>query len=192
MKTTPTLRRQLPSVLLRAALVALLLWSCSDPEVSPVRPQPQPQERSFNKEKTLKPPFLCRPEGPHYNLDVILRGRNWRSLGFVKFRQYQNETQMIHLDTWIYGLDPNTAYVLQRAVDTTLDRNCTSSDWLTLGKGLTPQTITTNSEGVGHEELFRSVAAIPVGTTFDIHFQIANAATGEVVLTSECYQYTVH
>ena len=98
---------------------------------------------------------------------------------------------MIHLDTYIRGLEPNTSYILQRAVDTTLDNNCTSTTWLTLGLGLDPKSIVTNFRGVGHEALFRSVATIPVGTTFDIHFQILKESTMEVVMTSDCYQYTV-
>ena len=63
------------------------------------------------------------------------------------------------------GLQPNTSYQLQRAVDTLLDGNCTSIAWLTLGKGLVPQSIVSNNWGSGVAELFRSMAAIPVGST---------------------------
>ena len=41
------------------------------------------------------------------------------------------------------------------------------------------------------EQLWRDVTAIPSGTEFDIHFQIIDAETLTVVLTSGCYQYTV-
>ena len=98
---------------------------------------------------------------------------------------------MIYLDTWVVGLQPNTSYQLQRAVDTVLDGNCTSTSWLTLGKGLVPQSIVTNNWGSGAAELFRSVAAIPVGSTFDIHFRIVKENTEEVALSSSCYEYTV-
>ena len=40
-------------------------------------------------------------------------------------------------------------------------------------------------------ELFRSVAAFPVGSTFDIHFQVVDATTGAVVLQSRCYEFTI-
>ena len=52
---------------------------------------------------------------------------------------------MIYLDTWVVGLQPNTSYQLQRAVDTVLDGNCTGPSWLTLGKGLVAQSIVTNN-----------------------------------------------
>ena len=65
------------------------------------------------------------------------------------------------------------------------------TDNTTLGKGLTPQSIFTDDEGTGREELFRNLSAFPSGATFDIHFQVIDAATGDVVLTSDCYQFTV-
>jgi hypothetical protein len=121
---------------------------------------------------------------------VILQGAG-RASGFIKFRQYEDESQMIHLDTWIHGLDANTAYQLQRAVDTTLDGDCTSESWLTLGEGLEPLSIVTNGGGAGIAALFRSVASIPVGSTFDIHFRIVKENTNDVVLTSGCHRYTI-
>lgn len=127
---------------------------------------------------------------PNYNLDVNLRGTGKMS-GFIKFQQFSDRPATIFLDTSVQGLEPNTNYVLQRAVDTNLDGNCTSSSWLTLGKELVPQAILTDNMGSGSEALFRGVAAIPSGSTFDIHFQIVNQATSAVVLTSDCYQYTV-
>ena len=86
---------------------------------------------------------------------------------------------VIYLDTWVRDLAPNTSYLLQRAVDTTIDGDCTSTSWLTLGKGLTPQAITTGDRGTGREALFRSVAAFPVGSEFDIHFRVIDEATGK-------------
>ena len=89
------------------------------------------------------------------------------------------------------GLAANTSYVLQRAVDTTIDGDCTSSGWLTLGKGAAPQAILTDDGGTGREELFRSVAAFLPGSRFDIHFRVINPATAAVVLESRCYEFTV-
>ncbi|WP_460911295.1 hypothetical protein [Spirosoma areae] len=127
---------------------------------------------------------------PKYNLDVTLRGTG-KASGFVKFQQFTDRPFTIFLDTSVQGLEPNTNYVLQRAVDTNLDGNCTSTSWLTLGKGLVPQTILTDNLGTGSAALFRDVSAFPSGTTFDIHFQVVNQQTLAVVLTSDCYQYTV-
>jgi hypothetical protein len=166
----------------------MILAACSDePEVVPVRPQ-QPAEAS----EDISDARRRDPNAPNYNLNVLLLPTaKCSGLGFIKFRQNVGEPQLIHLDTWVTGLEPNTNYLLQRAVDTTLDGNCTSSAWLTLGKGLDPFPIVTNKWGFGMAELFRSVSTIPVGSTFDIHFQIIKESTSEVVLTSDCYQYTV-
>jgi hypothetical protein len=62
---------------------------------------------------------------------------------------------------------------------------------LTLGKGSTPQAITTDDKGTGREELFRNLSAFPVGSTFDIHFRVLEQSTSTVVLTSGCYQFTI-
>jgi hypothetical protein len=128
------------------------------------------------------------PETPHFNLEVILRGDGF---GHVKFRQPNDGELIIHLDTWVRDLAPNTSYLLQRAVDVTVDDNCTSTAWLTLGKGTQPQSITTDAKGTGREDLFRSVAAFPVGSEFDIHFRVIHEAASSVVLSSECYQFTI-
>jgi hypothetical protein len=72
-----------------------------------------------------------------------------------------------------------------------VDGNCTSTSWLTLGKGLAPQSILTDEHGKGSESLWRDVTAIPSGSTFDIHFRVLDAVNGEVVLNSDCFQYTV-
>lgn len=129
------------------------------------------------------------PETPPFNLQVVLRGE--LGFGLVKFRQPNDGVPIIYLDTWVRDLAPNASYVLQRAVDTNLDGECTSSAWLTLGKGLTPQTLTTDDRGTAREELWRSVAAFPVGTSFDIHFRVIEVATGDVVLSSGCYRFTI-
>src|SRR5690349_24405098 len=79
------------------------------------------------------------PETPNFNLEVVLRGDGF---GLVKFRQPNDDALIIYLDTKVRGLEPNTAYVLQRAADTNLDGICSSTGWLTLGKGLVAQAIT--------------------------------------------------
>jgi hypothetical protein len=132
------------------------------------------------------------PETPPFNLEVILRDVTGGSgFGHVKFRQPNDADKIIYLESWVRGVEANHAYQLQRAVDTTLDGVCTSTGWLTLGKGLTPQTITTDERGTGRELLFRDVSAIPTGTQFDIHFRLVDAGTGVAVLASGCYRFTV-
>jgi len=128
------------------------------------------------------------PETPNFNLEVVLRGEGF---GLVKFRQPNDGLFIIELDVWLRAMEPNTNYLLQRAVDTNVDGECTSTAWLTLGKGLVPQSITTDETGTGREELFRNVSAFPAGSTFDIHFRVIEQATSEVVLTSKCYQFTI-
>lgn len=123
------------------------------------------------------------------NLEVILRGVGF---GLVKFRQPKDEAAIIYLDTWVRDLAPNTAYLLQRAVDTEVDGGCTGSDWLTLGQGLTPQAITTDERGTGRESLFRDLPLALVGLAFDIQFRVVEQADpAVVVLESACYQYVV-
>lgn len=131
-------------------------------------------------------------EKPNFNLEVILRGEG-NAFGLVKFRQDVDPSKIIALDTWVRDLQPNHSYLLQRAVDpiNVVDGNCTSTSWLTLGKGLTPQSITTDATGTGREDLWRDVSAIASGSSFDIHFRIVDAASMQVVLTSDCYQYMV-
>jgi hypothetical protein len=162
--------------------VALLLIACSSPEVTAPASGPDVTAPAFDAA------HAWGPETPNFNLEVVLRGQGF---GLVKFRQPNDDLLVIHLDTWVRDLAPNTSYLLQRAVDVTVDGNCTSASWLTLGKGTQPQAITTDAAGTGREDLFRSVAAFPVGTRFDIHFRVIEAATSAVVLASDCYQFTI-
>lgn len=163
-----------------APAVALLLVACSGDHPGPMAPA-----ATARPALDATPPW--GPETPNFNLEVQLRGDGF---GLVKFRQPNDAHEIINLDTRLRGMEPNTAYVLQRAVDTNLDGICTSTAWLTLGKGTTPQAITTDDRGSGEEQLFRDVSAFPVGTTFDIHFRLIDAASA-VVLTSDCYQFTI-
>lgn len=128
------------------------------------------------------------PETPAFNLEIILRGEGF---GLVRFRQLNDDARIVYLDVWVRDLAPNTSYLLQRAVDTNVDDNCTSTAWLTLGKGTLPQSITTDATGTGREELFRDLSVFPVGSEFDIHFRVIEERSGAVVLTSQCYQFTI-
>ncbi len=125
----------------------------------------------------------------HFNLNVILTGG--KSFGFIQFTQ--SAAKIVTLDTKVTRLAPNHEYLLQRAVDAinVVDGNCTSTAWLTLGKGLTPQSIMTDANGNGEESLWRDVSGTASGSKFDIHFQIIDATTMAVVLTSDCYWYQV-
>ncbi|MEJ7768376.1 MAG: hypothetical protein WKF89_11240 [Chitinophagaceae bacterium] len=129
---------------------------------------------------------------PCFNLNVNLKGKGTQS-GFSKFRQDPDSARIITLDTRINHLVPRHEYLLQRAVDpiNAVDGNCTSTTWLTLGRGLTAQSILTDGNGNGTETLWRDISAIATGSTFDIHFQIIDATSMAVVLSSDCYQYTV-
>jgi hypothetical protein len=134
------------------------------------------------------------PATPNFNLEVILRpavGGPADGFGLVKFRQPKDADKIVYLGVWVRNLAPNRSYLLQRAVDTTADDVCTGTNWLTLGQGLAPQAITTDETGTGRADLFRNLAAIPLGTEFDIHFRVIDAMTSAVVLESACYQFTV-
>ena len=143
--------------------------------------------------------FSCKknPPGPDdsgFNLNVVLRGDNKSlpgSSGYVEFRQDPDTARIIDLNTWVHNLEPNHSYLLQRAVNPITDPDCSSTAWLTLGLGLTPQDIQTDSKGDGHADLWRAVTAIARGTMFHIHFQIIDATTLSPVLTSDCYDYTI-
>jgi hypothetical protein len=132
------------------------------------------------------------PETPPFNLQVVLRDvTDGSGFGHVKFRQPNDADKIVYLDTWVRDLAPNHSYVLQRAVDPTLDGACTGTAWLTLGKGLAPQAITTDDRGTGREALFRDLAALPTGSASDIHFRVVDTGTLAPVLASGCYRFVV-
>ena len=134
------------------------------------------------------------PATPNFNLEAILRpdaGGPDNGFGLVKFRQPKDADKIVYLDVWVRDLASNHSYSLQRATDLTLDDDCTGTNWLTLGQGLVPAAITTDERGTGRAELFRNLAAIPLGTQFDIQFRVIDAVTSAVVLESACYQFTV-
>jgi hypothetical protein len=132
------------------------------------------------------------PETPPFNNEIILRDvGDGRGFGHVKFRQPNDADRIVYLDAWVRDLKPNTTYQLQRATDTAVNDMCAGTNWLTLGRGLTPQAITTDERGTGRESLFRDLGTIAIGSTFDIHFRVIEQATGAVVLDSACYQFVV-
>ena len=132
------------------------------------------------------------PETTPFDLNVNLRGEAKKS-GHIKFRQDPDAEKIITLDVSVQNLKPTHEYLLQRAVDALneLDCNCTSTTWLTLGKGLVPQSIWTDKHGDGSEALWRDITTAASGSKFDIHFQVIDAVSSAVVLTSDCYQYQV-
>ena len=168
---------------LLAASASLLVFSCKK-EYTPDNLQAEELSSANSNQNTGKSSL--------FDLNVNLRGEG-NTQGHIKFRQDPDPAQIITLDTKVHHLLPNHEYLLQRAVDAinVVDGNCTSASWLTLGKGLMPQSILTDSKGKGSEELWRDVSTVPPGSTFDIHFRIVDATTMAVVLTSDCYQYTV-
>jgi hypothetical protein len=132
------------------------------------------------------------PGTPFNKIQIILDDVTGGSgFGHIKFSQPRDADKIAYLDTRVVNLAPSHEYLLQRAVDTTVDDVCTSTAWLTLGKGSAPQSITTDDHGMARELLFRDLAAIPTGTQFDIHFRVVDALTGAPVLESDCYQFTV-
>jgi hypothetical protein len=182
-------------------MLAFVINSCKKSSI-----EPQTSSAVTPSAVTSSDPKSLNLTKVNYNLNVILRGVSERDdqgedhegdregdhmLGHIKFRQDKDTPKIVSLDVWVRGLEPNHSYQLQRAVDTNLDGNCTGTAWLTLGKGLTPQSIVTDSKGMGQEDLWRDVSSVPSGSTFDIHFQIIDELTSAVVLTSDCYQYTV-
>jgi hypothetical protein len=176
-----------PTAMLFTALSTLLVFfffaSCQKSNLSKDETSPETAKATTAKEEKTA-------ASPNFNLEVILRGEGKR-FGLVKFRQDNDADKIITLDVWVRDLEPNHQYLLQRAVDTNLDGNCTSTSWLTLGKGLQPQAITTDDNGTGREELWRDLSALASGATFDIHFRVIDATMLAVVLTSDCYEYTI-
>ena len=149
-----------------------------------------PKINSVNSENEAEKSVKEDSQSALFNLNVRLFGVE-ESRGHIKFRQNLDLPKIVTLETKVHGLEPNHEYLLQRAVDLTIDGNCTSNSWLTLGKGLTPQSILTDEDGSGEADLWRSVSSVPSGSVFDIHFQVIDKNSLAVVLTSDCYTYMV-
>jgi hypothetical protein len=169
-----------------AALLILFAAACGRQASSPTGPSSGVSSAAAGQDAPS-----WGPETPNFNLEIILRAPEGSGFGHVKVRQPNDDQFTIYLDTWVRDLKPNTSYLLERAVDTTLDGTCSSTAWLILGKGLQPQAITTDATGTGREDLFRTLVGVPAGTTFDIHFRVVEQETSAVALESGCYQFTV-
>ena len=134
------------------------------------------------------------PATPNFNLEVVLRpvaGGPDHGFGLVKFRQPKDADKIVYLGVWVRDLAPNRSYSLQRATDTNVNDDCTGTNWVTLGQGSVAKAVTTDDRGTGRADLFRDLAAIHLGTVFDIYFRVIDSVTLAVVLQSACYQYTV-
>ena len=128
-------------------------------------------------------------EQPPFNLEARLTGDGF---GLVTFRQQRDPgANVILLGVWVRDLLPDTSYSLQRAVDTVLDDVCTGTNWLTLGKGLTPASIETDGTGTGRAELWRDLSAFAPGLAFDIHFRVIENATAHVALETGCHRFVI-
>ncbi len=161
------------------SLCVLLITSCQKDAA--------PNEASISSADIAK---SQTPANPPFNIEVILRS-DGNAFGHIKFRQDNDAAKIITLETWVRDLEPNHEYQLQRATDAIIDGNCTGTNWLTLGKGLVPQSILTDDKGTGKEDLWRNISSIAIGATFDIHFRIIDKTSGAIVLTSDCYEYKV-
>ena len=176
-------------VLIMFSVILLIISgfsSCQKSNIEATDPSVNMERSEINSISENSP----TPANPNFNLEVILNGEG-KAFGLVKFRQDNDIAKIVNLDVWVRDLLPNHEYKLQRAVDTNLDGNCTGSAWLTLGKGLTPQSIFTDENGTGRMGLFRNLSAFPSGATFDIHFRVMDVQNSSIVLNSGCYQFTV-
>jgi hypothetical protein len=164
---------------LAMTMVALAGAACSEPSSAPARLDP----------RAGGPILELVQQPPPFSFTAVLIGPGGAS-GLIRFRQPEDAVQIVFLDTQVQKLAPGTSYLLQRAVDPTPDGQCTSAVWLTLGNLAAPLAITTNGEGTGRATFSRLLTSAP-GTQFDIHFQVVDAVTGAVVLTSSCHQFMV-
>src|SRR5438552_18744971 len=96
---------------------------------------------------------------PNFNLEVMRRGPDGSDgVGHVKFRQANDDPTIVDLGVWVRDLAPNTHYKLQRAVDTVLDDDCTSTSWLTLGAGSVPPAAVVDDGVTGRVCLIRRLS----------------------------------
>jgi hypothetical protein len=131
------------------------------------------------------------PDGARANLVIHLGSAADDGFGRVIFSQPKDEDKIVYLKVRLHGLAPGHGYYLQRATDTTVDGDCTGTNWLTLGQGPEPQELVTDEKGKADAELFRDLAAVPTGTEFDIRFRVIDEVGGAVVLESGCDQFVV-
>lgn len=169
--------------------VSVFAVACGNRSDSPIAPSASAGSRGISSTGSNQPLSTTNAAQPPFNLEAILRGDGF---GLVKFRQTKDPTQnIIDLDVWVRALTPNTSYSLQRATDTALDGVCSGTNWLTLGKGTTPQSIDTDDNGTGRAALWRDLSSLAAGSAFDIHFRVIQAGTTNVALQSDCYRFVV-
>ena len=166
-------------------IAALAATACQD---TPTSPGALPTVTSVAADRSTG-------DTPNYNLEVILRpAGSGEGFGLVKFREPKNDgfDGRVILDVWVRDLAPNTDYILQRAADTNPNGICSGTSWVPLGNqgnGIaTP--IRTDDRGTGRGDFFRTLSG---AATFDIQFRVILKDSNPVVvvLTSECYQFTV-
>ncbi|HEX7981529.1 MAG TPA: hypothetical protein VF461_23155 [Gemmatimonadaceae bacterium] len=132
------------------------------------------------------------PASPPFNLEAVLRAPAGQDgFGLVEFRQPNDADQIAYLDVWVRNLAPNGHYIVKYATDADVNGDCTNTDWVDLPRPFRPTPINTDDRGTGRGALFLDLSAFPVGSTFDIHFEVVDAFGGTVMLTSGCYQFTV-
>src|SRR5262249_49896972 len=137
-----------------AIYASVAVLACSNPHGTVTAPSMSPLSLGIGTQSSRSLPESAAE--PPFNVEAILRGDGF---GLVRFRQEKDPTHnIIDLDVWVRDLMPNTSYSLQRATDVTLDGICTGANWLTLGKGLTPQPIDTDDAGTGRAALWRDVS----------------------------------
>lgn len=139
---------------------------------------------TYNFNATLHPPGGANADDDDESDDDESERRG--PSGLVKFRQPKDEDVIVYLDVRVRRLAANSSFTVQRATDTTVDDVCAGTNWdaPTLGQ------IATDRTGSGRANLVRPLPPTLVGTTFDIHFRVIDAA-GTVVLESACHQFTV-
>jgi len=176
------------------AFTACLFAGCS--QSSPAAPSPATGAgvalaADVSSQPTAPGASSWGPEKPPFNLEAILRPLGDSGFGHVKFRQPNDSALVVNLDVWVRDLAPDTSYNLQRAVDVTVDGQCTSTGWLTLGQGQQPGPVITDASGTGRASLFRDLSAFAPGSRFDIHFRVVETATLTPVLQSGCYEFVI-
>jgi hypothetical protein len=172
-----------------ALSLSVFTVACDGSTGRPTAPSTSLDTKSVSSSGSSQPLSATTAAQPPFNLEAILRGDGF---GLVKFRQTKDPTQnIIELDVWVRDLLPNTSYSLQRAADDVLDGLCTGTNWLTLGKGATPQSVVTDDRGTDRAALWRDANLVSPGTALDIHFRVIENGTANVPLQSDCYRFVV-
>jgi hypothetical protein len=170
-----------PSGFVPAGVLGFALLACAEPTAFQI-----------NSGSTTR--MLSEGLSPNRSQQFLLHGSGW---GRVQFRQPEDGEAKLFFVTWLRELEPNASYLLQQAIDPVVDGVCTGgtanpAEWLTIGVGTKPFTITTDERGSFHAPLYRTLPRRLVGTSFDIHLRIIEEATEAVVQKSGCFQFKVN